>query len=216
MERDQLPSDAANRRTSLLLALAAGVGFGFSFVCYGNTRDASEFWPVLSGRVGAVLAVLVVVAATRTHIRLAGTPRYQAIAAGALDIVATTLLLVAIRDGLFATVAPVAALAPAFTVAQRLVVPARAAIDHPARRARTRAHRTRAHRRGLTHLADSADAHARCRSRRPLRIAVVGLGQISELVLPTYLERDDVEIVGLCDHDDERLERWRAGVPATR
>jgi uncharacterized membrane protein len=117
MERDQLPSDAANRRTSLLLALAAGVGFGFSFVCYGNTRDASEFWPVLSGRVGAVLAVLVVVAATRTHIQLVGTPRYQAIVAGALDILATTLLLVAIRDGLFATVAPVAALAPAFTVA---------------------------------------------------------------------------------------------------
>jgi predicted dehydrogenase len=47
----------------------------------------------------------------------------------------------------------------------------------------------------------------------PLRIAVVGLGQISELVLPTYLERDDVVIVGLCDHDDERLERWRPECP---
>ena len=31
---------------------------------------------------------------------------------------------------------------------------------------------------------------------RPIRLAVVGLGQIAELVLPTYLERDDVEIVG--------------------
>ena len=40
----------------------------------------------------------------------------------------------------------------------------------------------------------------------PLRLAVVGLGQISELVLPTYLERDDVVIVGLCDRDDERLD----------
>ena len=40
----------------------------------------------------------------------------QAVAAGVLDVVATTLLLVAIREGLFATVAPVAALAPAFTV----------------------------------------------------------------------------------------------------
>ena len=112
MERDELPADAANRRTSLLLAAAAGVGFGFSFVCYGNTRDASEFWPVLSGRVGAVLAVLLVVAVTRTHVRLDGTPRVQAIAAGALDVIATALLLVAIRNGLFATVAPVAALAP--------------------------------------------------------------------------------------------------------
>jgi drug/metabolite transporter (DMT)-like permease len=117
MERDEHSADAANRRTSLLLAAAAGVGFGFSFVCYGNTRDASEFWPVLSGRVGAVLAVLLVVAVTHTHVRLDGTPRVQAITAGVLDVVATTLLLVAIRHGLFATVAPVAALAPAFTVA---------------------------------------------------------------------------------------------------
>lgn len=116
MERDEHPSDTAKRRTSLLLALAAGVGFGFSFVCYGNTRDASEFWPVLSGRVGAVLAVLVVAALTHTHVRLTGTPRAQAIAAGTLDVAATALLLVAIRNGLFATVAPVAALAPAFTV----------------------------------------------------------------------------------------------------
>ena len=41
----------------------------------------------------------------------------------------------------------------------------------------------------------------------------MGLGQISELVLPTYLERDDVAIVGLCDHDDEQLERWRPECP---
>ena len=116
MERDEHPSDAANRRTSLLLALVAGVGFGFSFVCYGNTRDASEFWPVFSGRVGAVLAVLVVAALTRSHIGLSGTPRVQAIAAGALDVTATALLLVAIRNGLFSTGAPIAALAPAFTV----------------------------------------------------------------------------------------------------
>ena len=43
---------------------------------------------------------------------------------------------------------------------------------------------------------------------RPIRIAVVGLGTISELTLPPYLERDDVVIVGLCDHDAERVARW--------
>jgi predicted dehydrogenase len=47
----------------------------------------------------------------------------------------------------------------------------------------------------------------------PLRLAVVGLGQIAELVLPTYLERDDVSIVGLCDRDPERLDRWAAACP---
>jgi predicted dehydrogenase len=42
----------------------------------------------------------------------------------------------------------------------------------------------------------------------PLHVAVVGLGQIAELVLPTYLERDDVAIVGLCDVEADALARW--------
>jgi len=51
---------------------------------------------------------------------------------------------------------------------------------------------------------------------RPLRLAVVGLGQIAELVLPTYLERDDVVIVGLCDRDAQQLELWHARIPDAR
>src|SRR5690348_7777507 len=52
---------------------------------------------------------------------------------------------------------------------------------------------------------------------RPLRLAVVGLGQIAELCLPPYVERADVEIVGLCDRDPARIERWSAVFPrATR
>ena len=48
---------------------------------------------------------------------------------------------------------------------------------------------------------------------RPIRLAVVGLGQITELVLPTYVGRDDVEIVALCDLDPARLDRWSAVFP---
>jgi predicted dehydrogenase len=43
---------------------------------------------------------------------------------------------------------------------------------------------------------------------RPVRIAVVGLGQIAELCLPPYAGRDDVDVVGLCDLDAARLDRW--------
>jgi len=42
---------------------------------------------------------------------------------------------------------------------------------------------------------------------RPIRLAVVGLGTVSELGLPPYIGRDDVEVVGLCDRDPARLER---------
>jgi predicted dehydrogenase len=48
---------------------------------------------------------------------------------------------------------------------------------------------------------------------RPVRLAIVGLGQIAELALPPYAERDDVEVVGLCDLDPALLERWRRVFP---
>jgi predicted dehydrogenase len=48
---------------------------------------------------------------------------------------------------------------------------------------------------------------------RPIRLAVVGLGQIAELMLPSYLSRDDVDVVAGCDRDPERLERWRPELP---
>jgi predicted dehydrogenase len=37
---------------------------------------------------------------------------------------------------------------------------------------------------------------------------VVGLGQIAELMLPAYTANDDVAIVGLCDRNPVRVERW--------
>jgi len=116
VERPEHPTADAGGRSALALALLAGVGFGFSFICYGNTRDASEFWPVFSGRIGAVVAVVLVATVLRISPVLVGTARVQAVVAGLLDVGATALLLVAVRNGLFATVAPVAALAPAFTV----------------------------------------------------------------------------------------------------
>lgn len=48
---------------------------------------------------------------------------------------------------------------------------------------------------------------------RPIRLAVVGLGQIAELCLPPYAQRDDVEVVALCDRDSARAERWRSSFP---
>ena len=48
---------------------------------------------------------------------------------------------------------------------------------------------------------------------RPVRLGVVGLGQISELVLPSYLDRDDVTVAGLCDANEERIVRWSRDFP---
>lgn len=51
---------------------------------------------------------------------------------------------------------------------------------------------------------------------RALRVAVVGLGQIAELCLPRYAERDDVDVVALCDLDTDRTARWGAVFPGAR
>lgn len=48
---------------------------------------------------------------------------------------------------------------------------------------------------------------------RPIRIAVVGPGQIAELVLPTYLAHPDIEVVALCDRNPVRLDRWAPEFP---
>ncbi len=48
---------------------------------------------------------------------------------------------------------------------------------------------------------------------RPVRVAVVGLGQIAELCLPPYTARADVEVVGLCDREQQRIDRWARAFP---
>jgi drug/metabolite transporter (DMT)-like permease len=101
---------------ALVLALVAGVLFGWSFVFYAESRDDSGFWPVLTGRGAAVVMVLTALVATGATLRVATPERWMATGAGALDVAATVLLLVAVREGLSSLVAPVAALGPAFTV----------------------------------------------------------------------------------------------------
>jgi drug/metabolite transporter (DMT)-like permease len=113
-DRDETPSEGSSR--ALLLAVAAGSAFGLSFIGYAATSHDSGLWPVLTARVSAVLAVAAFVLVTRASLAPRRQPATQALVAGVLDITATTLLLIAVRAGLVATVAPVAALAPGFTV----------------------------------------------------------------------------------------------------
>lgn len=113
-EHDERPGSVFDR--GLLLAVAAGLGFGTSFILFSSTPHNSGFWPVLFARMAAVVGVGVVILVLRVSPSVPVRPRRQAIAAGGLDVAATTLLLVALRHGLTVVVAPVASLAPGFTV----------------------------------------------------------------------------------------------------
>jgi drug/metabolite transporter (DMT)-like permease len=100
---------------ALGLAIGSGLFFGWSFVLYAETDDGSGFWPVLTGRAAAVVIIVLGLLVTQTGLVLARRELRTAAAAGALDVLATVLLLVAVREGLSSLVAPIAALGPAFT-----------------------------------------------------------------------------------------------------
>jgi drug/metabolite transporter (DMT)-like permease len=112
-------TSAGDARQALITAVAAGSCFGASFIFFANTSGESGNWPVLAARASAVVLVVigVVVLRARGTVRFPqGRDRLVALAAGALDVTATALLLLAVRHGLIVVVAPVAALAPAMTV----------------------------------------------------------------------------------------------------
>jgi drug/metabolite transporter (DMT)-like permease len=114
--RERDAGGAVGTARALQWAVAAGVGFGSSFVLYAETSDDSGFWPVLAGRATALPLVILFALVTRAAFDVARRDRGLAFAAGALDVTGTALLLLAVRRGLTSVVAPIAALAPAFTV----------------------------------------------------------------------------------------------------
>ena len=108
-------------RSQLLVAGVAGAALGTSFIMFAKTSSASGYWPVLSARLAAVvlvgLVVLVLVLARPGSVTFpAGRDRALALGAGGLDVLATTLLVIAVRRELAVVVAPVASLAPGMTV----------------------------------------------------------------------------------------------------
>lgn len=112
-------ADDPNRTRSIVLALAAGAMLGSSLIFYSETGEDSGMLPIVSGRVAGLtlVSVALVVLVTRSNVRFPqGSARRYALATGALDVAATVLLLVAVRRGFLVVVAPLASLAPAFTV----------------------------------------------------------------------------------------------------
>jgi uncharacterized membrane protein len=100
-------------------AVVAGFALGSSLVLYAQTSERSGQYPVLAARLTALALAVCAIAwlARRAPIAFPRGPTLAlAVAAGAFDITATALLVVAVRQDLLSVVAPVVSLAPAFTV----------------------------------------------------------------------------------------------------
>lgn len=108
---------------AVVLALGAGLGFGLFFVALSYTGDDSGLWPLVGAR-GASVAVVGALALSRRVDAAVppGDPRLLAAGAGALDVAANVLYLLAIREGLLSVVSVLSSLYPASTVVLAWVI----------------------------------------------------------------------------------------------
>lgn len=105
------------------LALGAGLGFGLFFVALSYTGDGAGVWPLVGARLASVTVVGLLALTRRVeHDVAAGQPRLLTVSAGALDVAANLLYLLAIREGLLSVVSVLSSLYPVSTVVLARVV----------------------------------------------------------------------------------------------
>ncbi len=97
-------------------AFAAGAGFGVFSICLDQTTNNAGLWPLVGGRVAGGIGLAVVAAALGLAWVPASGSRRAASIAGALEVLAAVLLLLAFRRGLLSLVSAVLAVYPAVTV----------------------------------------------------------------------------------------------------
>ena len=112
---------AAGRHASiparaLIMALAAGVGFGAYFICLARSDPDSGLWPVVIARVCSALLILPLALRTGAAVRLRGRLLTLALASGLLDAAANLAFLLASRHGFLSVASVITALYPAGTV----------------------------------------------------------------------------------------------------
>jgi drug/metabolite transporter (DMT)-like permease len=100
---------------AVLLAVAAGIGFGVSLVLFAAASHQGGMWPALGARGAACVLVWIALAVRREGRSLSQVPKVEASMAGVLDVGATMILLVTLKTHLTAVIAPIASLAPGFT-----------------------------------------------------------------------------------------------------
>lgn len=101
---------------SVLIALAAGAGFGGFFILLAMASDDAGLWPLVGARASSISLVLLLALATRRALRPAAGSLPVIVAAGVLDMVANVLYLLAQRQGMLSLVAVLVSLYPASTL----------------------------------------------------------------------------------------------------
>lgn len=101
--------------------IGAGVGFGVFFILIANS-ESSELWTLTFARVASISVILIVALISRASLRPGRGAGWFIFGAGAIDMTANLLFLMAERRGLLTLVSVITALYPASTVLLARVV----------------------------------------------------------------------------------------------
>lgn len=112
----EVPRSAAQVAQAVRIALASGVAIGGFFVALGRTASPAGLWPLAVSRTVSVTVFLTVALIARQPWRVPSAAIPPAIACGALDMIANSLYLAAVRRGQLSLIATLASLYPASTV----------------------------------------------------------------------------------------------------
>jgi drug/metabolite transporter (DMT)-like permease len=103
-------------RSSVVMALGAGIGFGVYFVCLARTDTDSGLWPVVIARVAASILLLPVALRAGAVQRLPARITLLAVSGGVVDAVSNLAFLLASRHGYLSVAGVITSLYPAGTV----------------------------------------------------------------------------------------------------
>jgi drug/metabolite transporter (DMT)-like permease len=104
------------RFSTVVLAAAAGIGFGFIFVAFARTADDSGMWPLVAARAASLPVIAMIVGATRPGRGALRAVIWLVLASGILDMAANLFYLEASHRGLLSIVAVVSSMYPVSTV----------------------------------------------------------------------------------------------------
>jgi len=115
-ERGSEASRQRSVKTALGYGIMAGLGFGIFFTTLSRAGAGSGVWPLLAARAASITAFLLAMLVSREPFRVERGGLVPALVAGAADMGANILFLLASQSGMLSLVAIVTSLFPAPTV----------------------------------------------------------------------------------------------------
>lgn len=115
-ERGTDESSQKSIHLALTYGVLAGLGFGIFFVALSRARPEAGIWPLLGARAASITAFIVAQVFSRQAFRVERSGLGAALIAGAADMGANVLFLLASQSGLLSLVAVITSLFPAPTV----------------------------------------------------------------------------------------------------